>query len=274
MPNELVPIIYWLTQESPVDYGDTLLALVDGLRRTAKRVLARDTREDWSGANADGLIALAMMELQSRILDQYLPEVTASGQRSVGRMWPWWEHIKIRYGKDHIYTWTRLPDKDGETREQLPDGEYRFKFYRNDDRSARTRLLHQIIKEGVFRERKFAFNNVPFQEHFDPPDSRVPIPKIVELKEFVKVLRSIVDSDDLRLADEPGHDESDAERQGRARAMRVLRVACYLINRCDRDRVASVYIARLEKAPDGKRGRILREYYNYHRPILPERWSE
>ena len=274
MAKELVPIIYWLTQESPVDYGDTFLALVDGFRRTAKRVLARNSREDRSGCNADGLIALAMMELQSKILDQYLPEVTASGQRSVGRMWPWWEQIKVRYGKNQVYTWTKLPEQDGETSEQLPDGEYRFKFYRNDDRSARTRLLHQIIKEGVLKDSKFLLNNLPFEQNFDPPDSQTPVSKVLEVKEFVGLLKAIVDSNDLRLVDEPGHGENDAARQARSRAVRVLRVACFLINRSARDAVAKACIARLEKAPDGKRGAILRGYFKQYRPELPERWSE
>ena len=264
MSSQLIPILHWLSQSSQSIAADDLQEVVHKFRDSAKFALGNYARER-GNYPTHALVSAALWELQREILDQYTPEVTADGKKSVGRMWPWWEEMKLRSG-DTIHDWKPLPDRDG----MVDFAGFRFRFFRNETASDRARLLHHFIKKGAWSERRFLKKDKQSEEDFDIPDQRVQNARAIEMKDFVEQLHAVADSIDLRLAAEPIPGESSKARKARSRAKRRLQLACVLLIREGFDRIASRYLHRLRDTLDGKRRPILEEYLLLFNPDLPD----
>ncbi len=259
MSVELIPIVYWITQDSAVSYEHSLQGLVQKFAPAAQALLRQHAPSDRSGWEAEALVHRALFEMQQKLFNQYLPKLEPGRTKSVGCLWPTWEKsVLVRLGKDRLHDLTPLPEGNGLVYDlNLDDGSrYEYRFYRNDSLEQRFIWFRQAMKDEVRSEKHALGPDKQIAETADPVDSRT-APKHHDCAEE---WHDVTDSDDWRAFKDktPGNDIKvrKARSRAKARLMAALRILC----RPPAQSVSRQYLERLRKAPDGQRKPILDEF--------------
>jgi hypothetical protein len=255
---ELIPVVYWVSQDSEVGYTETLLELVRTLRPFATSILRRYAPPERSGLCPEALIYGGLMELRHKILDQYLPVVEPNRVRSVTCVWPWWDNTGIKVlASGYVETLRPLPAASGTT-SSLEGRGWTYKFYRNDDIEERRRWVCHLIKEQARADERSLGDEVPLDENVAQAGG--PIMKRGEFgsKSDVSDLVSITDPADWRDARAKGDSKTRKRCQ---RATERLRSAYKILELSLTQSFAKAYLHRLVEAEGRERQSILNEFF-------------
>jgi hypothetical protein len=258
VPIDLIPIVYWMTQKSEENYADSLANILRLSRGQSRALLVRHAAPERSGRDPETLIYLALWSLQCKLLDQYLPPISASQTRSVGQLWPWWKGMKLRVGPERIFELNKLPAGNGVKHTvRLPDGEECiFRFYANDSEDQRRYWLFRELEDEALREKAGLGREQQIDDDVERKAQHAGPQTSTEILEWI----AITDPDDWREASSEGGDAAKRKRRqrakGRLEAARSIRDAS--------SQIAKAYYERLRAAPPKDRRSILDEYSLRH----------
>ncbi len=258
MPIELLPVVYWITQDSAASYADTLAEIAMHLRPFAFRLIVRHAPPERSGLFADAVIYPALQALQHRILDQYLPEVEPNRVRSVACVWPWWQNtgMKVIAG-GAVRDLRPLPAGNGD-KHRLDETGWELKFYRNETVEQRYKWVHQHLENIVLEEKRRMPRDLRLDE--SRPPATGPAAKrgaFGDMGDYRAWLK-ITDPADWRDRLATG----GATPRKRAQHARERLKAAYLILQLSiTENYAKAYLERLKDADAARRRTLLNLFY-------------
>jgi hypothetical protein len=259
---DLIPAVYWITQNSDVEYGDTRLDVFRMFRRYAGSVLGRYAPPERSGRDADALIYDGLLELQRIILDQYLPPVEPERVRSVACLWPWWERtgMKVLAG-GCVDKLKPLPDGNGGAH-CLEGRGWTFHFYRNDSVEQRRIWVCHLIKGQAREAGRELSHDLQLDEESLP---RPAPPRYDPFKDKFEILDLISITDPRDWSDARLKGSAPDERQRRHRARERFRTARRILYFALTEPVAKSHLKRLSKTEPLNRRTILDRF----NPLYP-----
>jgi hypothetical protein len=258
------PAVCWLTQHSDLTYDESWELIHDQFRRSAKRYFYRGNQFDGNELHIRGLIFNALIDLQKKLLGQYLPQLHEEQKTSV--TWRWgktYDDAVLVQLPNGLIDRIDPPNTHGEVSElAFQDGcRYKVKFYRTDEWEYRETWFRKILAEAARRSNPRRLSQlVPGEpEELERPfDSGME--SQVDDRLMIEKISKVMDSDEYELIVRQYSQLTPAESTARTRAYKNFLTAGSMIKMAARNEQARTCLQEMEKTPDGKRAKRLRRF--------------